>query len=206
MKRYHATFEIIPDERGLQAIMKAWRKYKPCQAFNYPAAVAKLNSIIERDVLHDEAIIKKSQNGYMETYKIGVVAGKPFMYMELSGDGDIRLNDFFQAIIAATKAGSIRNISKSTTWDKGPKELEEADVIRINQGVATQDGIPVNGKRKKAPSHQKTARDLSLTEIKKIAAHYKGNGGTLSFKELEQKFSLKPANGMTAYRLVQKAK
>lgn len=42
-------------------------------------------------------------------------------------------------------------------------------------------------------------------ELRKIWAAYKGNGGKFSYEKLEGEFKLRSANGMTAYRLVQKA-
>jgi hypothetical protein len=45
-------------------------------------------------------------------------------------------------------------------------------------------------------------------EIAKICALYKGNGGTMTFKEIENtpEFNLRQTNGMTAYRIINAAK
>ena len=38
--------------------------------------------------------------------------------------------------------------------------------------------------------------------IAAIKADYKGNGGTLNYKQLEEKFGLRQNNGMSAYNIV----
>lgn len=43
-------------------------------------------------------------------------------------------------------------------------------------------------------------------EIRSIFLAYRGNGGGLSYEQIEKAFDLKPTNGMTAYRIIQKAK
>jgi len=43
-------------------------------------------------------------------------------------------------------------------------------------------------------------------EIRSIFLAYRGNGGDMSYEQIEKAFDLKPTRGMTAYRIVQKAK
>lgn len=46
----------------------------------------------------------------------------------------------------------------------------------------------------------------SIEEIKAIFSAYRGNGGTMSYEQLERHFKLKETNGMTAYRIIQRAR
>jgi len=46
----------------------------------------------------------------------------------------------------------------------------------------------------------------SVDEIRAIFAAYRGNGGTMSYEQIERHFQLKETNGMTAYRIVQRAR
>ena len=46
----------------------------------------------------------------------------------------------------------------------------------------------------------------NMAEIEKIWLAYKANGGRLSFNGIEKAFGLRPNNGKTAYRIIQKYK
>ena len=52
----------------------------------------------------------------------------------------------------------------------------------------------------------KTAAEVvDQAEIKAIAMAYKGNGGSMSYEQVEKSFGLRQSRGMTAYRVVKKA-
>jgi hypothetical protein len=52
----------------------------------------------------------------------------------------------------------------------------------------------------------KTAAEVvDQAEIKAIVMAYKGNGGSMSYEQIEKSFGLRRSRGMTAYRVVKKA-
>jgi hypothetical protein len=99
-------------------------------------------------------------------------------------------------------AEGIKRIKDNLSIDSDEQEEDFDDdvtetVIEVDRPIVSE---------KTTSSEKFGLRKLTPDILQKIYFDYSGNGGKLTFVGLEQKYNLCPANGMTAYRAVQKFK
>lgn len=146
-------------------------------------------TVLERDRLEHEAAMRR-------------LAAEPVQSMPSAPGWDSATTAWAQGwragFYAPRQACPYKGTALERAWSDGYEYGFDAKFIVRN--------VPRFSADAEAPEPSRTARQITDGELADIAKAYVSLGGTMTYVQMESKFGLRPANGMTAKRIVDKYK